>query len=301
MKSIGTSSSHSDHLASMIHTLLSLMNSKQLISRTITDFYNNSSEETRLDEGMGVFEYERVKCLIEKHLPKAESTILDVGGGTGKYSEWLACNGHIVHMIEPIEKHIKQAQIRNSRSKKKFTIHCGESQNLEFPDNFADLVILHGPLYHLQDKRDREATIREARRVVKQGGIILGFGINYTASTLTGLLNGFFHRQPYFEMCMSELSNGIHNPPSEYPWMLAEAYCHRPEELRAEFTHQDLTYLNLYAVEGMAWLDQGYFVSMTDESKKKRLLELINVTENEIGLLPFSPHMMIAVQKKITT
>ncbi|ULT26005.1 hypothetical protein KUH03_03270 [Sphingobacterium sp. E70] len=66
------------------------MNSKQLISRDIELFYNRASEETRLDKGMGVFEFERIKSLVEKYIPTSSSKIIDIGGGTGKYSEWLA-------------------------------------------------------------------------------------------------------------------------------------------------------------------------------------------------------------------
>jgi len=64
------------------------MSKKQLISTALNDFYNKASEETRLDSGMGFFEFERIKSLIERHLSKTNATIIDVGGGTGKYSEW---------------------------------------------------------------------------------------------------------------------------------------------------------------------------------------------------------------------
>lgn len=83
------------------------MNNKQLISRNIELFYNKASEETRLDKGMGIFEFERIKSLITKYIPHSSSTIIDIGGGTGKYSEWLAKKGHQVYMVEPIAKHIQ--------------------------------------------------------------------------------------------------------------------------------------------------------------------------------------------------
>lgn len=276
------------------------MNSKQLISRNIEVFYNKASEETRLDKGMGVFEFERIKSLIEKYIPSSSSTIIDIGGGTGKYSEWLAKKGHQVHLIEPVAKHIKLAQNRTNKLKNKFSVHLGESRKLEFPNNFADLIILHGPLYHLQKKEDRDLTICEAKRVLKNNGIILGFAINYTASTLVGLLNGLIHKRPFFEMCKEELTTGIHNPPDDFPWLLAEAYYHKPEQLKEEFLNQELTHLNTYAVEGMAWLDKDYFANMLNGKKQKALLELIQVTENDSYLLPFSPHMMIAVKKQLS-
>lgn len=274
------------------------MKSKQLIDRNIEVFYNKASEETRLDKGMGIFEFERIKSLIEKHIHSSSSKIIDIGGGTGKYSEWLANKGHQVHLVEPVSKHIKIAQNRAGKLKNKFSVHLGESKSLDFQNDFADLIILHGPLYHLQKEEDRELAIKEAKRVLKNDGIILGFAINYTASTLAGLLNGLIHKKTFFQMCKEELTTGIHNPPDDFPWLLAEAYYHRPEQLKDEFMKQELTYLNTYAVEGMAWLDKDYFANMLNDEKKKTLLALIQVTENDSYLLPFSPHMMIAVKKQ---
>lgn len=274
------------------------MNSKQLISRDIELFYNKASEETRLNKGMGVFEFERIKSLVEKYVPPTSSKIIDVGGGTGKYSEWLSKKGHEVYLIEPVLKHIQIAKDRASKLKNKYFVYLGEARNLNFPDNFADIIILHGPLYHLQKKEDREKAIREAKRVVKIGGIILGFSINYTASTLVGLLQGLIHKGTFFNMCKEELTTGIHNPPDDFPWLLAEAYYHKPNELKDEFVKQDLTYINIYAVEGMAWLDKDYFLNLLDMKKRKTLMELIQITENDSYLLPFSPHMMIAVKKQ---
>lgn len=274
------------------------MNGKQLISREIEMFYNKASEETRLEKGMGVFEFTRIKSLIEKYINKERSTIIDIGGGTGKYAEWLAKKGHCVSLIEPIEKHIRIAQDRAQTLKNKFTIYQAEACHLPLKNNTADLIILHGPLYHLQKAEDRKKAISEAKRVLKKGGVILAFAINYTASTLVALLQGLLHKNSFFEMCKEELTSGIHNAPEDFPWLLPEAYYHRPSELKLEFIQQELFYINTYAVESFVWLDKNYFASMTSSKKRKKLEELIQITENDSELLAFSPHMMIAVQKK---
>jgi hypothetical protein len=99
-------------------------------------------------------------------------------------------------------------------------------------------------------------------------------------------------------MCREELTTGLHNPPPDFPWLLAEAYYHRPDELKKEFEEQDLLYLNTYAIEGMAWLDKSYFSSMSSEKGRTTLEELVGLTENDANLLAFSPHMMIASRKK---
>jgi len=246
---------------------------------------------------MGVFEFERTKSLIDLYLAKKPQNIIDVGGGTGKYSEWLSRKGHDVQMIEPVLKHVLIAQKRSKCLKNRFKITQGESQHLPYPDNFAELVILHGPLYHLQKKEDRIATILEAKRVVRKDGIILGFAINYTASTLAGLFNGLMHKKSFFEMCKEELTTGIHNPPNDFPWLLAKAYYHQPQQLKTEFLDQGLTFLNIYPVEGITWLDKHFFRSISKEKYKRNLLELLEVTENDQALLPFSPHIMVATKK----
>jgi len=272
------------------------MKKSNLIRSAIERFYNKASEEDRLSKGMGIFEFERIKHLISLHL-QTSSVILDVGGGTGKYSEWLAKLNHKVFMIEPIDKHLQLAQERAKRLKNKFQVIKGEASRLDFPSNFADLIILHGPLYHLQKKEERLQVITEAKRVLKKGGVILGFGINASASTVVGLLNGLIYKPSFLAMCKTELSTGIHNPPDDFPWLLAEAFYHKPQMLKEEFMGCDLKVENIVAVEGMIWLDSNYFSNMVDPQKRKVLQELLLQTENDESLLSFSPHMMVVARK----
>lgn len=270
---------------------------KTLISRDIDTFYTKASEESRLEKGMGIFEFERIKQLIERHIHTPKATVIDVGGGTGKYSEWLAKQGHDVVMIEPVDKHLQLAQKRANKLKNKFKVVKGASLQLDIKNNVADLVILHGPLYHLQNKEDRETTIAEAKRVLKKGGIILGFAINHAASTVPGLMQGLIHKKPFLDMCIEELTIGKHSPPTEYPWLLAEAYYHKPSELKSEFLSQDLEIINLLAVEGMIWLDKDYFANMLHKKNKKNLDRLLKATEGNEELLAFSPHMLLVAKK----
>jgi ubiquinone/menaquinone biosynthesis C-methylase UbiE len=270
---------------------------KTQISKELENFYNKASEETRLEEGMGIFEFERIKELIQHHITKPKLTIIDVGGGTGKYSEWLAKNKHEVHLIEPVEKHLKLARKRAQKLKNPFTITKGIAQKLPYKNESADLIILHGPLYHIQKREERILAITEAKRVLKKGGVILGFAINATASTVVGLMNGMIHANSFFEMCKQEITTGIHNPPKDFPFLLADAFYHKPQELKAEFLESGLKFKNLFAVEGMIWLDNDYFANMLDKKKSKTLKNLQKLTENDEYLLPFSPHMMIVAKK----
>ncbi len=268
-----------------------------LVSKEIDLFYTGAAEDKRLTYGLGPLEFERNKELIERFLPKSRSVVLDIGGGPGIYSEWLAGLGHDVYLVEPVAKHIQQAQKRAAKLKKPFKTILGEARKLDFADGFADVVISHGPLYHLQLKNDRIKSLQEARRVLKPDGILLGFAINHTVSTLTGLLNGMIHDEQFMKMCLDELKSGNHNPPASWPGILPEAFFHKPEQLTAEVQEAGFTNTRLFAVEGMVWLDGKYFESRSDASKKAAIMNLLHTTEESTELLSLSPHLMVSAQK----
>lgn len=270
-------------------------NTKELlISREVNDFYTRSSEEDRLTMGLGPLEFERNRLLIGRFLPKGTGVIADIGGGTGKYSEWLAGLGHDVWLVDPVKKHILQAQKRSDRAARKFHVILGEGRSLDFPDNFADMVIVHGPLYHLPEKHDRLQAVSEAKRIAKPGGVVLGFAISYTASTIVSLLQGMIHQDSIFNMCRSELLTGEHTAPPDLPGILTGAYFHRPEELRSEFSETGLKNIEMFAVEGIIWLDKNFFSARADKIKSEHLQELSAITEKDPDLLSFSPHFMIS-------
>ncbi len=271
---------------------------RRLIDKQIEDFYTMASEDTRLNSGMGLFEFERIKELISEQIHKENTKIIDIGGGTGKYSEWLASLGHQVTLVEPVEKHIKQAESRLKKGKNHFTIIKGNAQNLDISSNVADLVLLHGPLYHLQNIEERKQCLQQVYRVLKEDGICLAFGINYSASTIAGLMNGQIHNPDFFEMCKRELSTSLHNPPNSLPWVLAKGYYHKPNDLKTELLDAaPFIYQFTKAVEGIIWLDRDYFTNMSIPKKRETLDALLHLTEQDKGLMALSPHFMVSVKK----
>ncbi len=83
------------------------MGKKRLIRKEIEEFYNEVSEEERLSTGLGKLEFTRNKELIEKFISSEKTTVIDVGGGTGKYAEWLAEKGHNVFLINNLPLHLE--------------------------------------------------------------------------------------------------------------------------------------------------------------------------------------------------
>lgn len=104
-----------------------------MVSSAILEFYNATSEENRLTQGLGPLEFKRNKEIITQYLPEEQGVIIDVGGGTGKYAAWMAEKGHRVFMIDPVEKHIKKARYRSRLLKNPFHAQQGEARNLKHP------------------------------------------------------------------------------------------------------------------------------------------------------------------------
>ncbi len=159
------------------------------------------------------------------------------------------------------------------------------------------MVILHGPLYHLQEEEDRIIAILEAKRILRPNGIILAFAINFTASTFAALINGFIHDPEIFNMCVGELTNGLHNPPEKIAGMLPKAFYHKPGELIYEFEKAGFTLLDLVGVETCVWLEKNYYKSRGDNALWNNLKQLIKLLEREPSLMGLSPHFMIAARK----
>jgi len=271
-----------------------------LIDSSIQAFYAQSQEETRLTTGLGPLEFERNKILISRYLNRP-CHIADVGGGTGHYAQWLSSLGHFVTLIDPVPKHIQQAEKRSKQKGFSFRCLLAEARHLPLPDASQQLVMLHGPLYHLQERSERIDALTEARRVLKKDGILLGFAINHTASLIAALQSGLIYHPDIYSMCTTELISGIHEAPAGFPGMLPVAYYHRPSILISEFEEAGFEPLQLMPVEGIAWMDGSFFSNWADLNKRRQLLELLELTEKDQGLVNLSPHLMLAARVSTRT
>ena len=264
----------------------------------VFEFYNNGAEIGRLERGLGIVEFFRSKEIIERYL-NGRMVIYDIGGGIGKYSEWLASLGHEVSLIELAPAAVDYA-------KKNMTVPyeavTGDARNIEKPDNSADMILLMGPLYHLNSKEDRMLVLSEARRVLKDGGILITAGISKFSSatwalTVYGTVNEFIDDDIYMDMIMHEMKTGEHIRPKEYPYFISNAYFHTIDGLRDEIVEAGFTVKESAVVEGCSWITPDIAGKWNDINKRNRLLEIIRVTEHEESMMGISPHFIVCAAK----
>ena len=143
----------------------------------IRNYYEEAPEADRLRTGPSQLEFERTRELITERLPKPPATILDVGGGPGTYALWLAELGYEVHLIDPVQHLVAQAQRRSDEVRRRIaSCSIGDARELKWNDHSIDAVLELGPLYHLIHQEDRLQALGESLRVLKPGGNVFVAG-----------------------------------------------------------------------------------------------------------------------------
>ena len=266
----------------------------------IRSYYERFEEEGRLARGAGLLEFVRMQELIQRFTPPPPRMVLDVGGGPGRYSCWLARNGYEVHLVDPVQKHIEQA-LEVSASQPDHSLASatqGDARSLGHVDDSADVVLLMGPLYHLPARAQRLAALREAHRVLKPGGLLLAKAINRFASLVDGLAEGFIDDPTFIPILRRDLEEGQHRGDPNSVRYFTTAFFHRPEELEAEVLEAGFMQQGLYSVEGPGELAANLHERMSDPTKRAQLLELVRSVEHERMLLGVSSHFVVVATRE---
>lgn len=268
------------------------------VDADIAAYYGEGREAERL-RGWGRLEFVRTKALLARHLPAAPAVVLDVGGGPGAYALWLAEEGYRVHLLDPIELHVTQAQEASGRQTGAplQSARVGDARALPLADATVDAVLALGPLYHLPDAEDRRMALDEARRVLRPGGVLAAAGISRFAPTIDGLFKGYLTDRDFEHIVESSLRDGRHNNPSRRSEWFTTAYFHLPDELREEVRSAGFHVKALIGVEGPAafltdiddWLD--------DPRRREALLRAIGRVDTQQTLLGASPHLLVIATK----
>ncbi len=264
----------------------------------ILGHYEQVEEDSRLQQGWGPLELARTQELILRALKPAPATILDVGGGSGIYSAWLASLGYDVRLIDPVSKHLDQALSRSLRQEKPIAgMRLGDARHLEENEMSVDAVLLLGPLYHLTERTDRIKSLEEAFRVLRPGGLVFAVAISHFASLFDSLLRGFFEDLAFAPILDRDLSDGQHRNETGNPQYFTTAFFHRPGELSRELIAAGFRVEEVVAIEGPGWLARDFDELWTDRSLRERLLQSIRKVEREPSILGASPHILAVGRK----
>lgn len=117
-------------------------------------------------------EWEETIHHLERSLPES-GRILDIGGGAGRYSIWLAERGYTVDLIDPSERMVDLATAKAEEFgvDDRVMADVGDVRDIPFEtETFAATVCLGGPLSHVLTDPDRRQAARELKRVTVPDG-----------------------------------------------------------------------------------------------------------------------------------
>ena len=258
-------------------------------------YYESGGERGRLDTPLGEVELLRTQELLLRYL-RPSSDVLDVGGGTGVYAEWLAALGHRVRLVDPVPLHLWEAQQRAADGAP-FEVEQGDARRLGVADESVDCVLLLGPLYHLSARDQRLRALVEARRACRRGGFVAAAAISRFAPLLDLLARRGLEDDRVRANVADELERGARVAPARRTSPFPDAYFHRVDELAEEIAEAGLTVEAIFGVEGPAALLADLGARLRQPVARERVLWAARALETEPSVLGTSPHLLAVARR----
>ena len=138
----------------------------------VKKFYDDNTEQewTRLDRRP--IEFEIAKRYLSRFI-KPGDKVLDMGGGPGRYTLWLAEMGCTVTLADLSGENVRFAKRKAKElglSIRTYQLDARQTDALK-GEKF-DHILLFGPLYHLLEESDREKAVKESLSLLKPGGTL---------------------------------------------------------------------------------------------------------------------------------
>jgi SAM-dependent methyltransferase len=242
-------------------------------------------------------EFNTTLHFLDKYLP-AHGSVLDAGGGPGRYTLELAKKGYDVSLVDATQANLEFAKRmvrRHGVQTRVKQIIPGSIVDLsQFPeDSFDGILCSGGPLSHILDARDRTQAISELRRVAKPGAPIIVSVMSRLSVLIVILIESQLEiGLPHFEQVLET---------GDYLGGHGFTACHffLPEEFRQAFTRPDLEILEMAGVQGISSHHNRQLNQLAkDEKRYKIWLETHLQTCTHPAVVGMSEHMLMVCKKK---
>jgi len=145
-----------------------------MVENPVERYYDTIAEKEWQRNDRHRTEFAVTRRVLIDHLPAGQLKIADIGGGPGRYAIFLAGLGHQVTLVDlsSTELEIARARAQEAGVTLSQTIQANALDLSSLPENEFDAVLLMGPLYHLQEEKDRRKAVEQAMRILKPGCLL---------------------------------------------------------------------------------------------------------------------------------
>ncbi|MGH9212066.1 MAG: class I SAM-dependent methyltransferase [Acidimicrobiales bacterium] len=257
--------------------------------------YEVDDEDERLwQPGRGDLLRMRTWDIFSRVLP-GSGLVLDVGGGPGAHAAHLADDGYEVLTVDPLLRHSRKAADRSRAVPgTRLGVASAEARSLPVRDGAVDVVLLMGPLYHLIGHDQRIAALREARRCLQPGGLLLAEMITRHAWVLDAATKDILEEPGIWQQFEHSMTTGLSLDPATDTGGGFFAYFHAIDDFRNELAEGDFGEIELIAVEGFGWLLSDLEERMANPDA---LLRAIRLTEREPTMIGASAHVIATARR----
>lgn len=231
---------------------------------SIEQYYNHDYDEWGRLIGHRI-EFEITKRALSKFIPE-KACVLDVGGGPGRYSIYLAKKGHDVTLFDLCEKLVEQAA-ENAKNAGVVLKDCIQGNVLALCDTLSgkeyDAILCMGPMYHLLEENQRKEAINQCMGLLKKGGILIVSFISAYAPIVDCLKAYPQNVGKMKESFLRYLEDGRHD--SRIDEGFTDAYFFNPAGIEEFMSRFKLETLRIMAVEGLGALVEEKLMQLPEE------------------------------------
>lgn len=166
----------------------------------MTEVVHSFDDSAAYERFMGRWSRAAGEVFIDWLAPPAEARWLDVGCGTGVFTELIldTCSPSAVFGVDPAQTQIDHARRHPVGQRADFQV--ADAQALPFPDASFDVVASALVINFIAD---RPRALSEMRRVLRAGGLVAGFVWNFEAE-----------RSPSWPLRLAMRQTGADVPPA---------------------------------------------------------------------------------------
>ena len=258
-------------------------------AENLNELYKTGYEADRLskDRSSGL-EKMVTEHYLKTLIPKG-ATVLDACAGFGVYAFMLAQNGYKVTAGDIVANHVEAIKEKDKSLPILQEIYQGSMCDLSrFNINYFDAVLNLGAYYHNTDKTERDKSISESKRILKQGGLIFVAYINKYAVFIK-YCSEWRDREKDHEL---QLERGYYDGDER----AALFYRTTPEDIEDELKGFGFEIVNNVATDGMRYIFKNYLNELPDDLYEKFIKRHFEMCEKRT-LLGYSEHGLVIGRK----